>query len=80
MHPDSIAMVNPQFIPKLIFPTVIESILSATDWPTPELHGRPVYIQSASEAELPCRIDDDVDEVSTVHSITRNRVTPGERQ
>jgi hypothetical protein len=29
-------MANPQFIPKLIFPLVTKSILSAADWPIPE--------------------------------------------
>jgi len=44
LHPDSIAMANPQFVPKLIIPTPIELLTSASELVIPEFSGSPVYI------------------------------------
>jgi len=43
LHPDSIAMANPQFVPKLIIPTPIELLTSASELVIPEFSGSPVY-------------------------------------
>ena len=44
LHPDSIAMANPQFVPKLIIPTPIELLTSQSELVIPEFSGSPVYI------------------------------------
>ena len=44
LHPDSIAMANPQFVPKLIIPTPIELLTSVSELVIPKFSGSPVYI------------------------------------
>ena len=44
LHPDSIAMANPQFVPKLIIPSPIELLTIASELVIPEFSGSPVYI------------------------------------
>ncbi|PUZ60492.1 hypothetical protein GQ55_4G132600 [Panicum hallii var. hallii] len=44
LHLDSIAMANPQFVPKLIFPTPIEPLTSESELVFPKFNGSPVYI------------------------------------
>ena len=44
LHPDSIAMANPQFVPELIVPTPIELVTSASELVIPGFSGSPVYI------------------------------------
>ncbi|RLM75378.1 hypothetical protein C2845_PM15G05990 [Panicum miliaceum] len=50
LHPDSIAMQNPSFTPKLIFPSVEASTISVCDQIIiPKFSGTPVYMETASE-------------------------------
>jgi hypothetical protein len=44
LHPDSIAMANPQFVLELIFPTPVEPVTSASELVIPDFSGSPVYI------------------------------------
>jgi hypothetical protein len=49
LHPDSIAMENPLFIPKLVWPTADAfgghgSTVKSSDWVTPESSAMPLYI------------------------------------
>ena len=52
LHPDSIAMANPQFVPKLIIPTPIELLTSQSELVIPEFSGSPVYIPPIVEQTL----------------------------
>ncbi|PUZ46464.1 hypothetical protein GQ55_7G080400 [Panicum hallii var. hallii] len=49
LHPDSIAMANPQFVPRLIFLSPVEPVKSANEWVVQEFSGAPVYIQPSVE-------------------------------
>jgi hypothetical protein len=49
LHPDSIAMANPQFVPRLIFLSPVEPVKSASEWVVQESSGAPVYIQPSVE-------------------------------
>jgi len=44
LHPDSIAMANPQWVPKFISPTPIEPIKSASELEIPDFSRAPIYI------------------------------------
>ncbi|RLN41140.1 hypothetical protein C2845_PM01G11120 [Panicum miliaceum] len=75
LQPDSIAMANPEFVPKIIFSTPIESRKSASEWVIPKLSGTPVYIQPLVEQSHDVQDMDCEDGRSPV----RRRVPAGER-
>ncbi|KAG2542616.1 hypothetical protein PVAP13_9NG649766 [Panicum virgatum] len=52
LHPDSIAMANPQFVPELVVPTPIELVTSASELVIPGFSGSPVYIPPIFHATI----------------------------
>ncbi|KAG2658324.1 hypothetical protein PVAP13_1KG247105, partial [Panicum virgatum] len=69
LHPDSIAMANPQFVPKLIIPTPIELLTSVSELVIPKFSGSPVYIPPIVEQTL----DDQGMESGVGHCLPRNK-------
>ena len=61
LHPDSIAMANPQWVPKFISPTPIEPIKSASELEIPDFSRASIYIPLL------------VEQTSNVHQIERVR-------
>ncbi|RLN05333.1 hypothetical protein C2845_PM13G03510 [Panicum miliaceum] len=51
LHPESLVMENPQFVPEIIFTTTLIPIPSAHEWAIPDINHRPVYIESSAEPE-----------------------------
>jgi hypothetical protein len=57
LHPDSIAMENPLFIPELVWPTVGASeahgsMVNSSDWVIPESSMTPLYIPPPHEEAM----------------------------
>jgi hypothetical protein len=68
LHPESIAMENPQFIPKIISPPKGESTIIAEDWEMPFINGMPIYIQTSSDQGLENpTVDENIELPSTNH-------------
>jgi hypothetical protein len=80
LHPESIAMENPAFIPELVWPTADTSGAHGTrtkssDWINPESNATPLYIPPACE-----EADDEAcDELLPSHMACRSQVPSGQR-
>jgi hypothetical protein len=75
LHPDSIAMANPQFVPELIFPNPIEPLTIVSELVIPKFSGSPIYIPALVE-QIP---DVQGMESGVGRSLPRRRVVAIER-
>ena len=80
LHPDSIAMENPQFTPQLILPSEGQPTVRAEDLVFPESNLTPLYIQTTSDqvSENP-PLEKSI-ELPITQKFRRRGVTAGERQ
>ena len=79
LHPESIAIENPQFTPQIIFPTQGQSKLTAEDFEI-ELNRPPLFVPVPSDQGLDSKDIEKTNELPSAHQPRRQRVPPGERQ
>jgi hypothetical protein len=80
LHPESIAMENPLFIPELVWPTIGASgahgsAVKSSDWVIPESSATPFYIPPPHEEAD----DEGCDELLSGHMTQRSHVLSGQR-
>jgi len=79
LHPESIAMENPQFTPQFVLPTQGQSKLSAEDFEI-ELNRPPFFVPFPGDQGLDNKEIEKTIELPSSHQPRRHRVPPGERQ
>ena len=80
LHPDSIAMENPQFTPQLIIPSEGQPTVRADDLVSPESNLTPLYIRTTSDQASEKQTLEQSIELPIMQNFRRRGITAGERQ
>jgi hypothetical protein len=80
LHPDSIAMENPQFTPQNICPPEGQPIVRADDLVSPESNLTPLYIRTTSNEASENQTLEESIELPITQNFRRRGITAGERQ